>query len=258
MATTPDINKILRNYNAKIRRLKKKEKNENIKIPNPINKKTFIAYHPSKKEQGKALRDLQKFLKRGAEIKDKKGISFYEKEIFKAEKRRAKNKLAKEIESYNRDVRILGKSQGYPKKMLMDNRYENLIAKQEKLKNLTLKNIKTSEEFKTGLGFLRNQTKTRQQLFRENYYNMLITNANMSGFSMDKVKDIIQKLDKVNNTKFYDMYNDDEGLKLFLENYHFLLDNLSKARYTSEDFNNMYVYLDELYNNIDRTIENYI
>ena len=75
---------------------------------------------------------------------------------------------------------------------------------------------------------------------------------------MEKVEDIIKKLDNVNNTKFYDMYNDDEGLKLFLENYHFLLDNLSKARYTSEDFNNMYVYLDELYNNIDRTIENYI
>ena len=113
MANTPNIDKILHNYNAKVRRLEKSNKS-NIIIPKKITKQEFLNSVYTKRETNFTL-------------------SNYEHNLLKAQKSRARYKLKNKIEAYNRDVKILGSSQGYPKKMLMDNTYENLIAKQMKL-----------------------------------------------------------------------------------------------------------------------------
>ena len=87
---------------------------------------------------------------------------------------------------------------------------------------------------------------------------MLRVNAQTSGFDTEKIEEIIKKLNKVNNNNFFKMYNDDEGLKLFLERYDVLTKNISNAKNSDNDLNKIYIELDELYKNIDNVIKDYI
>ena len=259
MANTPNIDKILHNYNAKVRRLEKSNKS-NIIIPKKITKQEFLNSVYTKRETNLALKDLQKFLVRGAENTKKVGnitLSNYEHNLLKAQKSRARYKLKNKIEAYNRDVKILGSSQGYPKKMLMDNTYENLIAKQMKL-STNIRDLQDRQELKEFMSFLGAQTKSINVQFRENYYKMLRVNAQTSGFDTEKIEEIIKKLNKVNNNNFFKMYNDDERLKLFLERYDVLTKNISNAKNSDNDLNKIYIELDELYKNIDNVIKDYI
>ena len=92
-----EINKVIRNFNQKVARL---EKEERELLPSKITKKELKRETGTRTELKRRLKELQKFSKRGAEeiVTTKEGfrLTRYDINVLKTQRSRAKRQLTKE------------------------------------------------------------------------------------------------------------------------------------------------------------------
>ena len=130
-----EINRTIKNFNQKIARL---EKQERELLPSKITKKDLKNNVYTRAELQRKLKELQRFSKRGAEevIETKGGVKLtqYELQNIKRENARIKRNITREINRLKvNKPKIFGKSQTTTFSQMGDTDYLNLVARRRAL-----------------------------------------------------------------------------------------------------------------------------
>ena len=133
-----EINKVIKNYNAKIRRIEKYDDSYNYLLPNKITKSDLKTMAYTRRELRRKLNELKRFSQRGIEqsIQLKGGyvLSRYEYENLKREKARVQRNITKELKRLElTSPTVYGKRQAFSFAKMGDSRYLNFLAKKETL-----------------------------------------------------------------------------------------------------------------------------
>ena len=255
-----EINKVIRNYNQKIRRVEKYEEQWLYKLPNTISKKSLKQNVYTRTELRRKLNELKRFSKRGAEniMQTKSGyiVSKYEFENLQREKARVKRNISREIKRLETEKpKVFGKEQSKTFAQMGDSYYLNLKAKRVALE----KNIQKlqGEEFKKYKDLVYKFGRSQEyqtSLFRDNYKKMLTDLAYYTNYPEDKIKKLENKLNKLNNRQFYKLFQSEKSIKSITEYYPLVTGSVKgfDPQNIKDDVASLY---DNLIENIDDIIE---
>ena len=255
-----DIYNTLRRYNNKIDRLRRRQ--SDYILPQKMTKEDLMESSYTTKELRRQLTNLSKFNERGAEstytTSGGYSISKYEYNFLRKEQRRVKKKIEKEIERYQRTApTVFGKSQGFSFAQMGDSGYLNLKAKLVSLdKDINKMNKQELIKYREVLYKLGKNRNYLAEGFRENYMDIIFNLGYLTGYDHDKLKILEEKLMSLEPEKFYELYQNEKGIKAVRDYYPLFLDfkNLFDKSYI-EDITKLY---DNLINNIDDIIAPYL
>lgn len=183
-----ELNRTIRNYNAKIRRLSKLNNNNDMILPDRITKKELLSQVNSAKDIRKSISDLKLFSKRDMENVTRiagRNISNYELALFNKEKSKIKRRLTKEINK---------RASEYP------------IAYGKRISEFTYDELKDT--------YLTNLRTKRKRLNQKNYSNM--TSAKFNNYIRFVARLDRQASNKRNRTMYFNLSNF-ENFKDFLD-----------------------------------------
>ena len=256
-----EINKVIRNYNAKIRRIEKYTDSFNYLIPEKMTKKDLMQNVYTRQELRRKLNELKRYSQRGAEeslqLTGGYILSRYEYENLKREKARVKRNISREIKRLEMEKpRVFGKVQTHTFAQMGDSYYLNLKAKREALeKKIDILNKMEFERYKKLVYKTGRSMEYQTSLFRENYKKMLTDLGYYTGYNTEKLKMLEEKLNKLNNKQFYRLFQNEKSIKAITE-YYPLITNKSIKGFNpldiKDDVSSLY---DNLIENIDNIIE---
>lgn len=255
-----EISRVIRNYNAKIRRLEKLNI-PNLILPTKITKKELIKTSSSTKEIRRRLKSLSRFSKKGAEspvtLPSGENVTKYQIKELKILARSAKSKITKEMFSFA-DItpKIRGVYSPRTYAEMGDSRYLNKLAYRR-----SLDRIKSPERY---LDIKQQEERYRKILnrmtsnsrFKENYMKMLEDNAYFTGFKEDapeKYEEIFDRIMNLTDENFVKLFNEEKVVQLVLYYYNLSKDNLMGGLV----MNNIEVVFEEFYNNLDEILKGY-
>ena len=254
-----EINRTIKNFNQKIARL---EKQERELLPSKITKKDLKESVYTRRELQRKLRELQRFSKRGAEdiITTRGGVRLtkYELNEIKRENARVKRNITREINRLRVEKpKIFGKSQSATFSQMGDTDYLNLVARRKALeKDINKLSREEFERFtklveKTG----RNQ-EYMNNIFKENYFDMLTKTAYYFDYDNDKLNMLKQKLMSLKPNDFLKLFKEDKSIRAILDYYPVVTNSFNAINPDDirEDVINLY---DNLIDNIDEIIQDY-
>ena len=226
-----DILRTVRNYNAKITRLTKSGKT-NVFIPAKIKVSDFKTqdtssqfYSYTNAELRQHLRDLKRYLKRGAEeyTKTKSGIkiSNYERDLLTIRRRKAIKRINEELEDYGRlHLKSLGGNpEPFSFRELGDLKYRNLLARKNYLQTNKLSNI-SSTKLRYYRKFVSAYSRpSRDEVWKSNYLEILKINAKSLGIEDDVLDKVISELDTLTPYEFKIAFNEDKYLQAMYDYY---------------------------------------
>lgn len=217
-----EIDRTIKNFNQKIARL---ERQERELLPEKVKKKQLKSFD-NRKELLKKLKEMQRFTKRGAEeiITTKAGVKIpkYEMEQLKQSLKVQKTKLKKAINMMKIEKpKILGKEQARTFAEMGDPQFLNLLAKynllDKKLEDLTEEELKKLKEI---IKKLEDTEKYRDNKFKENYIEMLNELGYFVGYDSSKLEEIRAILLNLKTEKFIYLFNTDKAIKAILDYYY--------------------------------------
>lgn len=219
-----EVNKAIRNYNAKITRLGKAEK-DNVYIPEKIGrdaKKELLTSVSTRKDLRKRLRDLKYYSEKGGEKYIKRTEGKIPKSVYKSYtnyRRSLGIRLKKDYDriyygesSYFGKKNILTHAQAldeeyYKYKTLQDLYDVNIFSLSEKELNRTMRHFKSA-------------TKIRDKVrFKEAFIEMLVDTAYVNGIPHEKLHYIIEKLNTLTEEEFYKIYKQETALRAIIDFY---------------------------------------
>ena len=254
---TNEINKTIRNFNQKIKRLEKQERD--LILPNKITKKELISDVSNRNELKRRLNELKRYSKRGIEetkaLKSGAKISIYEYENLKREITRQKRLLTREINVLaGTTPTVFGKKQVATLRQMGSMRIANLEARrkslEKKIEELDISGIRTLED---RLKQNRLKYQYRNIVFEDSFNNKILFNlAYWTKYDKNKIKSISKKLNTLTPRQFKRLIDTEESLRRIIEYYP---DDFKKSPDANKkEINSLY---DELYNNIDDIIKDY-
>ena len=255
-----EINRVIRNYNAKIRRIEKYDDSFNYQLPEKITKQNLKQSVYTRNELRRKLNELKRYSQREVEksMQTPGGyiLSRYEFENLKREKARVKRNITREIKRLESEKpRVFGKQQSMTFAQMGDSYYLNLKAKREQLEKkiemLKGDEFKRYEKlvYKTGRSH-----EYQSSLFRDNYEKMLTDLGYYTGYDSKKLEVLKDKLNKLNNRQFYKLFQNERAIKSITEYYPLVTNKTIKGFNPDdikEDVSNLY---DNLIENIDTII----
>lgn len=255
-----EINRVVKNFNAKVRRLEKLD-NENIIIPPKVKVSDFKKGYDSRRDLRRQLNYLKMFSKRGSEEKivtSSYEISRYQLAVTKRESTRVKRNLTRRINMYMK-IRpsVFGVSQDVTKGQMEDTKLTNLKAKREAL-NKNLLNL-NKEQYNRYLELLHNQSQSsyKDRIFKENYIEMLLGTAYVSGYDINKINEMASKIGELDTNNFIRLFDTESAIKSILENYDLLKINNFDITSLSDVFNDINELYDNLYNSLPEILKDY-
>lgn len=222
-----DLRRAVRNYNAKLVRLAKK--NTEVKLPSKVKIRDIKKYAKTREEVRSLINDYRKFTKRGAEKPkslDNFSVTKWEYNKVLRETKKAKKLLDLEINRLETtNPEIFGKQQATTYAKMGASAYENVKAKREKL-NTNLKEIKNYSEFKKQSVFASRMSNLDKQktTFKENYLSMLEQNAYFYSQDKEKAKEVYEYFANLDNEDFYNEFLKDKGVQATLDYYKMIHD----------------------------------
>lgn len=227
-----EIDRTVKRFNAKIKRLERAERN--LLLPDPIERSDIITERRSKRDIEKRLKSYQQFLERDATkiIETESGLELTKYEYNKINRERtiAKRNLTREINKL-RDlpVRIAGKEQAGTFSSMGDIYYTGLVDKRKGLD----RDIQTLDKG----DYLRYKQRVEKLYFKgdrdlvlkENWIDMLKKNGYFFGFDKRELDNIINEIEKLTPKQFYDLYKKDKAFENMFEKYTLYVD-LSKSK----------------------------
>lgn len=255
-----ELKKAITKFNLKIKRLEKVDRE--IDIPEKANIKAIKERVSSKWDLYREIDKLERFSKRNAEdlIKNDSGVvmSRWEFENLQREQKRLNARLKREIKRYGNIIPTeFGKKAPVTLAQMGDGRLSNLKSRRMSLSGSINKMNKTDLESlisninKTAAIYRRDKT-----IFYDSYLDGTLLNLSYAtGYDKDKIKKIREKLSELSPFQFIKAFNREAGLKDIQDKYIISKEKGVNIDDISEDVNNI---LDELYNNIDKIIEDYI
>lgn len=260
-----EINRVIRNFNQKIARLEKDERE--LILPTKITKKQLKNEVVTRTELKRKLKELQRYSTRGIEetIQTKGGVSLskYELVNLKRENARVKRNLTREINRLEQSKpKVFGKEQSTTFAKMGDTRYLNLVTKRKNLdKNLSKL---TPEEFKRQQQLIAKIGKNQSymnNIFKDNYFKMLEDMSYYFGYDKKKLNEIKNKLYKLSPEQFYKLFREDKSINAVLDYYPIMVYkfNENQGMYVNpEDYqSDMISLFDALYENIDEILKDY-
>lgn len=255
-----DLARTVRNFNAKVRRL---ERLERELIPSRVSVASLKEEFTNRRELQRRLRELQSFSKRGAEdiITTSGGVrtTRYEFKLTKERARIAKFRLSREI-------RILGEAtptiygRKTPRRLVEMGSEElsNLRAKRESLnKNIAELNREQYERFgkRAYEEAYSHWNDERTAKFFQSYMDILDKAGYMAGVNQEIIDHIKSKLNGLTLSQFGAMMNLERAFKAII-NYYVTL-KIESGILSTDDEAELRDIFEELNSNIDEMVEQY-
>ena len=254
-----EINRTIKNFNQKIARL---EKQERELLPNKITKKDLKSSVYTRTELQRKLKELQRFSVRGAEevitTSGSVRLTKYELNEIKRENARVKRNITREINRLRVEKpKIFGKKQTSTFSEMGDTDYLNLVARRKALEKDI--NKLSREEFERFTKLVEKTGKNQaymNNVFKENYFEMLTDLAYYFDYDTDKLNLLRQKLMNLKPNDFLKLFKEDKSVRAILDYYPIVTNSFNAINPDDikEDVINLY---DNLINNIDMIIQDY-
>lgn len=257
-----EINKVINNYNAKIRRIEKYVDSYNYQLPEKMTKKTLKQNAYTRTELRRKLNELKRFSQRGIErsMQTSGGyiISKYEFENLKREKARVQRNISRELTRLETEkARVYGKPQAYTFAQMGDSRYLSFLARKENIKKEIAKlNKEEYERYKQFVYSTGRNIEYENSLFRENYEKMLFDLAYYTKYPDEKIQELKKKIDKLPNKKFYKLFHTEQGIKEVIYQYMAITGKKMARIDPSIIKENVWQNYDNLIENIDDILNN--
>lgn len=255
-----EINKTIKNFNQKIARLEKDERD--LLLPSKISKKELKQSVYNRTELKRKLKELQSFSQRGAEktieLKSGAKISQFELNNLKRETKRVKQQLSRDIKKLETSSpKIFGKKQTSTFAQMGDQQYLNLKARRKALeKDIENLGEKELRQFTTLIDKTRRNKQYMNNIFKENYLKMLTDLGYYYDYDEEKMKMMEEKLLNLDSNKFLKLFQTDKSVRAILDYYPIVTNTFSGINPDDikEDVTNLY---DALIDNIDEIIQDY-
>ena len=254
-----EINRTIKNFNQKIARLEKEQKDL---LPSKITKKSLKSTVYTRSELQRKLKELQRFSKRGAEdiITTSGGVRLtkYELNEIKRENARVKRNITREINRVKTEKpKIFGKKQTSTFSEMGDQDFLNLVARRKALEKDV--NKLTREEFERFTKLVEKTGKNQQymnNIFKENYFDMLSKLAYYFDYDNEKLTYLKDKLMSLQPNDFLKLFKEDKSIRAILDYYPIVTNSFNAINPDDikEDVTNLY---DNLVNNIDEIVKDY-
>lgn len=221
-----EINKTLRNYNAKIRRLEKQ--NKDLELPERLNKKDLLDDVYSRRELKNKLKELRLYSKVGIErnvkLSDKITISEYEYTLMKRHLKSAKLKLTRQINEYKESkATILGKEADETFARMGRPEYLSAIAKRKALEKDIMKVAEDRDSYLRFRRLIENQNKRNRTnpYFKQNTLDLIMLVGAIYNIDMEKVEYICNTINEnTDDAQFYAMFKYEKIIQAIIEFYH--------------------------------------
>lgn len=258
-----EITRVVRNYNAKIKRIENYVDSFNYMLPEKMSIKNLKQNVYTRNELRRKLKELQRYSTRGIEetmtTKSGYALSKYEYINLKKETARVKRNITRELTRLESEQpRVYGKRQSMTFAQMGDSYYLNLKAKREALERSIEK--LTKEDYSKYYNLVYKAGRNQEymtSLFRDNYNKMLTDLGYYTGYDNDKLKLLQQKLDTLSNKDFYRLFQNEKSVKAITEYYPLVTGKVKgfDPNNIKEDVASLY---DNLIENIDDIINNSI
>lgn len=199
-----ELKRTIKNFNAKIERLKKKNPDADF-LPDKISMKELKSNIKTRKDFNKEIKSFQRFSQRGAEnvVTSSRGAkaTAWELNEFSRKQKAVNRERKKELDTINeKEMKSRGKKIGVKRAEMGTIRENSLKPSKKKFKN---KSAKEWEKAKKTINKLLDddQRENQKEKYRENYIKALET-AGMSDILIEKVKSV--SLDKFLETTYLD------------------------------------------------------
>lgn len=259
-----EINRTIKNFNQKIARL---EKQERELLPSKITKKDLKSSVYTRTELRRKLKELQRFSTRGAEdvITTSGGVKLtkYELNEIKRENARVKRNITREINRLKVEKpKIFGKEQSSTFSQMGDTEFLNLVARRKALeKDISKLSKEEYERFKKLVDKTGKSQQYMNSVFKENYFEMLTDLAYYYGYDNKKLDEMKKKIMKLKPNDFLRLFKEDKSIRAILDYYPIVTSNFdfTSGMYVNrmdyqEDVLNLY---DALYDNLDDILKDY-
>lgn len=258
-----EINKTIKNFNQKIARLEKTERN--LILPTKITKKELKASVYTRTELRRKLKELQRYSNRGVEetITTTGGaeLSKYALDNLQREAKRVKASLTREINKMKVNTpKVFGKSQITTFAQMGDQHFLNLQARRKALEKGKLSSL-SSEQLKAYNKLLEKTSRNKRyynNVFKGNYMQMLTDMGYFYGYDNQKLDVLKQKLSSLDSNQFLDLFRNEKSIQAILEYYPNIVLKPDEFGINPddirEDITNLY---DALINNIDDVLKDY-
>lgn len=219
-----EVNKTIRNYNAKITRLGKAGKG-NVYIPEKIGrdaKKELLTSVSTRKDLRKRLRDLKYYTEKGGEKYIERTEGRVPKSVYKSYtiyKRSLGVRLKKDYDRiYYGESTYFGKKNILTHAQALDEEYYQYKSLQD-LYDVNIFNLSEKELMRTMRHF-KSATKIRDKVrFKEAFIEMLVDTAYVNGVPHEKVHYIVERLKSLTEEEFYEIYKQEKGLQSIITFY---------------------------------------
>ena len=253
------INRVIRNFNQKIVRLEKENKEL---LPSRVRKSDLKKSVYTRSELSRKLKELERFSKRGVEdvITTSGGVRLtkYELSNIKRENARLKRNITREINRLRTESpKIFGKRQVATYSQMGDQDFLNLIARRRALEKDI--NKLSREEFERFSKLIEKTGRNQQYMntiFKENYFYMLTKTAYYFDYDNKKLSHLKDKLMELKPNDFLKLFKEDRSVRAILDYYPVVTNtfNAINPDDIKEDVVNLY---DNLIDNIDEIIKDY-
>lgn len=252
-----EIARVVKNFNQKISRL---EKQNREMLPQKVTVKEIKQGLTNKRDLNVRLRELRQFSQKGQEniITTSGGVTLSRYELTKLRnmQKRLKSRTYRQLKS--REITkptILGKEQARTFAEMGDDYYSKLLGRKQKLS----RNISklSPEELQDYINFLNRNTfnySTKQQIFMENYFDMLSDLAYYIDYDAGKIEKLKDKLMRLRPDIFYKLFDREQAIKSILYYYTDQAKLTINPEYIKDDVTMLY---DNLIDNIDEIIKQY-
>ena len=256
-----EINKTIRNFNQKITRLEKSERD--LLLPEKITKKELKENVYTRTELRRKLRELQLYSKRNIEetITTKGGVTLsrYELTKIKRESSRIKASLTIEINKMqSTSPKVFGKKQATTFAQMGDQYYLNLQARRKALEKGDIGTLSSEQLklYKTLLDKTRRNKTYYSNIFKENYMQMLTDMGYFYGYDKEKLDKLKNTLSSLDSDKFLKLFRDEKSIQAILDYYPNIV--MKQGGINPEDIKEDVINLyDALIDNIDDVLKDY-
>lgn len=251
-----NINQVVRNYNAKIRRLEKAE--EELYLPELTSVKEIKETVKNKRELDRMLKDLQRYSERGMEqtVRFSSGVemSKYSEYKLKRNLRIAKAKATREISSFkSTPIKVFGIPQSTPPEY--DEAYLNLKSQREKLdKDINRLNKRELERLQSNINDILYSYDMEEQ-YKSNWLDMIEKLGYYGEIDPGKIEAIKERLRTISPTNFTKLYRNEKSIKAIQELYQDVIRN--KGMIDQELSSDIQDIVSNFYSNIDIILKDY-
>lgn len=256
-----EINRIVRNYNAKIRRLE--NKNTDLSLPEKYSRQVVNAMKESysnRSDLRRRLKELERFTARGGEKNiTVKGTTLpkHEYQTIRAYQSLVKRRTNLRLKFYETTTKTsVGKKGDVTLAQLGETDYLNLLAKKELLLDKDISSLTKEERDKYLLSLRANARTHDVKMWKNNYLSMLMDTGLSFGYDTEKLKEIRNRLNKLTPTQIDKLISGENTIQNIIYHYNAIKDITDEAgRSALQD--DVFSNFDTIYDNLDKILSNY-